>query len=789
MILNYIKVAWRNIAKQKVYSAITMSGLVLGLGVFILFALLITSETDYDSFHERGDRIYCVAQVLPSGIEKGHHSAITPAPLRNVLLNEFPEIEKAARYHPPGRIVVRHKDNVFYENRVKFVDSDFLSIFTFKLKRGETDTVLSKPYSILLSETAAIKYFGDENPIGKSLSLNTNIDVVVTGIVEDVPDNSTLRFDFLVSMETAKALNVRMDHWSVNNQATFLLLAEGSDPAELEAKLASLVNKYYTASHDSPKRFYLHPLSDFHLQSYDMENYWGQAHISFLAIWIVAILILIIACINFMNLSTSRYAIRAGEVGMRKVIGARRGQLLKQFLGESILMAGISFPLAMLCSDLLRPGFDAIMGGGVLLPSIWEYPEVILLTLCVTLLTGLLAGSYPAFYVSAFKPVQIFRRRLIAGKKGTRIRKILVVTQFTFSIVLILMTIITIKQTNYNLRVDLGFDRSGIIAVNIPNQARDKLDLLKKELVKHADISSVSGAAALPIEWDTKQLVIPEGVDEKDAWNMNTYAVDYGFTEMLDIDVTEGRSFSRNYIDDNSVLINEKAVKQLQWENPVGKQLIIGDKKVQVIGVVEDFHFKSLFLEEISPTVLYLDPEGLNYMFAKIASLENISSGIEYVKKQWKTVIPDIPFEYETLNNAFDDVSRGDRTAEMTGALGAMAIFLSCLGLYGLSSYSVERRTKEIGIRKVLGASVLGIVGMLIKDFVKLVVLANIIAIPIAYFFMQRLFQFIYAYPVGIGAGVFIVCAILSLLLASITVSSQTIKSALTNPADSLKYE
>ena len=789
MLGNYIKIAWRNIKKQKVFSAITMSGLVMGLGVFILFALLLTFETDFDNFHENGDRLYCVVQVLPSGIEKDHHSAITPAPLRDALLSEFPEIEKVARYFPPGRTIVRYRDNLFYENRIRFVDPDFLSMFTFELIRGGSDAVLSKPYTAVLTETSALKYFGDENPMGKSLTLNNNIDVVVTGVAKDIPENSTLRFDFLVSMETAGALGIRMDDWSINNQATFLILSKNFEPARLEEKLSSFIKNHYPVSHESPKRLYLHPLSDFHLQSYDIENYWGQAHISFVAIWVVAALILIIACINFMNLSTSRYVVRAGEVGMRKVIGARKSQLIEQFLGESILMAIISFPLAMLFSDLLRPGFDAIMGGGIPLPSIWAYPKVILLTLGVTLLTGFLAGSYPAFYVSAFKPVQIFRKRLAAGKKGSRFRKVLVVTQFTFSIVLILMTIITIKQTNHNMQVDLGFDRSGIIAVQIPNQAEDKLDLLKKELLKHTDIISVSGAAALPVEWDTKQLVVPEGIDEEDAWNMNTYAVDYGFTEMLNIDVTQGRSFSRNYIDDDSVLINKKAVKQLQWENPLGKQLVIRGKNVQVIGVVEDFHFKSLFLEEISPTVLYLDPEGINYMFAKVASREKVSGGIEYLKKQWGVIVPDLPFEYETLDSAFDDVSRGDRTAEMTGALGVMAIFLSCLGLYGLSSYSVERRIREIGIRKVLGASVSGIVGMLVKDFVKLVVIANIIAIPVAYFFMSRLIQFIYAYPVSIGAGIFIVCAFLSLLFAFITVSSHTIKSALTNPADSLKYE
>jgi putative ABC transport system permease protein len=352
-----------------------------------------------------------------------------------------------------------------------------------------------------------------------------------------------------------------------------------------------------------------------------------------------------------------------------------------------------------------------------------------------------------------------------------------------------LITIITIKQNNHNLNVDLGFDRTGIITAKMSHEAKNKLDTLKKELVKHTDIVSVSAAAALPIEWDTEQQVVPEGVDEDDALNMNTYCVDYGFTEMLGLEIRQGRGFSQDFADVDSFIINETAVEQLQWENPIGKQLVIGEKKGMVIGVIEDVHFKSIYLEKISPAVLYLDPDGLNFVYVKVTSPDRIFGAVEHMKKQWNILVPNLPFEYETLELAFEDMISGDKTAELTGTLGIMAIFLSCLGLFGLSSYAVERRIKEIGIRKVLGASVSGIVQMLIKDFMKLVVIANIIAIPIAYFFMKRLIHFIYSYPITIGAGVFIGCAFLSLLVAFITVSSQTIKSALLNPVDSLRYE
>ncbi len=788
MLSNYIKTAWRYLTNHKIYSAITISGLVLGLAVFILFALMLFSQSNYDSFHKKADRIYCVVQVLSRGVERDHHSAITPAPLKNALLAEFPEIEKAARFSPAGRLVVSHGDKLFYESMIRFADADFLSIFTFNLIKGQPETVLSNPYFIVLTETSALKYFGNEDPIGKSLTINNDFDVIVTGIIEDIPQNSSIRFDFLVSMETAGAMNIRMDDWSLNNQATFLLLSKGANPAKMDAKLSALIQRYYPDSNESPQRLYLHSLKDFRLNSAEIDCYWSNARISFIAIWIVAVLILIIACINFMNLSTACYALRANEVGVRKVIGAKRMQIIKQFLGESMLMAFISLPLAMLVSEIIRPGMTAIMGT-IFIASIWEFPSVLILTFGVTILTGLFAGSYPAFYVSAFQAVQVFKGRLIKGKKGSRFRKILVVTQFTFSIILILMTIITIKQTNHNLNVDLGFDRSGIIAANLNQEARTKLDVLKKELARHADIVSVSAAAALPIEWDTEEQVVPEGAAKEDALNMNTYGIDYGFIEMLEIEIRQGRSFSQDFTDVNSFIINQTAAEQLKWENPIGKQLVIGEKKGMVIGVTEDYHFKSIFLSRITPAVLYLDPDGINFVYVKVSSPDKISSAAEYMKKQWSILVPNQPLEYETLENAFEDMNSGDRTAQLTGALGLMAIFLSCLGLFGLSSYAIERRIKEIGIRKVLGASVSGIVQMLIKDFMKLVVIANIIAIPISYFFMNWLIHFIYSYPTNIGAGVFILCTVLSLLVAFATVSFLTIKSALLNPAESLRYE
>ena len=789
MLKNYIKIALRNIKRQKIYSVITLSGLILGLGVFIMFALIPEFLSSFDTFHEKADRIYSVVQVFQGGREGEQHSAITPAPLSPTLLSEFPEIEDVTRFFPPGRMIVKYQDKVFYENGIRFVDANFLSIFTFKMIMGNAELALSEPHSIVLTEASALKYFGDENPVGKTLTLDNQIDVVVTGVTEDVSSNSSIRYDFLVSMSAANVLYTWMDDWKVKNQVSFLLLSEGIESAELESKLPAFIDKHYTVSPDSPKRLYLFPLLNFFLGSQEIENYWSDGRFSAPVIWIVAVLLLVVACINFMNLSTARFVIRANEVGVRKVIGARRSQLIKQFLGESILMCILSLPAAILLYEVIRPVIKAYLGD-ILDISIWEYPQLLILVIGVTILTGIFAGSYPAFYLSAFKPAQVLKENRQSGKKGGRLRKILVVLQFSISILLMVITIVTIKQTEYNLKVDLGYDRSRILAIEIDDKVRDNLEVLKNGFAKHQDIIAVSASTAIPIEWETKRPVCPEGVSEDEALEMNVYGVDYDFVEMLDLQMVQGRSFSRNRNDRENYILNETALNQFQWKEPIGEQLTFGDQKGTVIGVARDFHFKSILFTSISPALLYLEPEKLNYVLVKYSSADRMTGVVEHIQEQWKMIAPDMPFEYVTLDNVFREVYiESDKTAEMTGAIGILAIIMSCMGLFGLSSFAVERRIKEISIRKVLGASVTGIIRMLIKDFIKWVIIANIIAMPISYLLMNRIIRFFYAYPMTIGADIFIFTLLITVSIAFITVTSQALRAAQANPVEALKYE
>ncbi len=788
MIKNYIIIALRNIQRQKTYSIITISGLIVGLTVFIFFALMNEFLATFNEFHHNINRIYSVVQVIPGGIDGDQHNAITPSPLVPTMLQEYPEIESASRFFPAGRIIVKHQDKMFYESGVKIVDSEFLSIFSFNMISGNPETVLSKPYSIVLTQNIANKYFGDENPIGKSLTLDNKVDVRITGIIENSPRNSSIGFSALVSFETANQIFPSIDNWEEKKVTSFVMLSSANQSAQMESKLPDFVGKYYPDSPQLPKELYLHSLNDFFLNSQNIKCQWNKGGVNFTLLWIVAALLLIIAIINFMNLSTARYATRANEVGVRKVVGANRSHLVKQFLGESLIMSLISLPVSIILFSLAQPLFIRYLDDFSNL-SLWDSPKVLVLVFVITIITGLVSGSYPAFYLSSFKPISVLKGSIQQRKQKGRLRKALVVVQFSFSIILILMTIVSIKQSNHNMNLNLGFDRENIIAIEINGKAKNNLDIMKKELMRHNDVLSVSTAAALPIDWENKQRILPEGTGEDASFKMDVYNIDYNFIELLGIEILNGRNFSDRINDESNIIINETAAKQLQWENPIGKRIEIDEQVATIIGVAKDYHFKSLYFEAMTPAILNINKDNLNYLLLKCSHKQNIDKIIAYAENHWQIINPDLPFEQITLNRFFEDSNSGDNTAEITGFIGTLAILISCLGLFGLSTFAVERRIKEIGIRKVLGASIAGITKMLISNFLMLVLIANIIALPIAWYLMNMMIQFLYAYPISIGFEIFLFTALITLIVAFITVSSQTLKTALLNPVESLRYE
>ena len=792
MLKNYIKVAIRNIFKQKTYSIINIFGLAMGLAIFTLFAIVAGFDTEADKFHDKAERIYSVVQVSSSSNEGEEHSAFVPSPMLTSMLNEFPEIERGARAFPAGRMIIKYKENIFYENKILYADPDFLSIFSFELISGHPENVLVEPNSIVLSKKMAQKYFGENEPIGKTLMLDNKFPVAVTGVMKNIDeDYSSFKYDFLLSMETAKNFVNWMDNWKVKQSSAFLLLDETANPNQLEKKLPVFINKYIEEDQNSTQRIYLLPLLDFRLNSKHIRSFWiSQDSFTSYIMMFTGILILLIACFNFMNLSTSRYMGRLKEVGLRKVVGAKREQLIKQFLGESIIMAIIAFPLSLLFYNILMTtilDYIVHIDGEF---NIWNHPFIFKYLPSLTILTGILSGAYPAFILSSFNPAKILKGNLQSGKQGSRFRKILVVCQFSLAIFLIVITMAWKKQYDHLFEVDFGYDKKEVAVLQITDKARKNLDLLKDGIKRQPGIISVSASAALPGGWERQLPVMQAGMTENDAWTMRVYDIDYNFLETIGIDIEQGRSHSKNYDDENNFIVNETLVKSLQWENPLGQQLTIEGNVGTVIGVTKDYNFRGAN-NYIMPTVLRVEPNNLEYMIVKYSSRSQYSDIINQIKEQWNNLLPDIPFECNTLEDHFLNIHRGDRIfITIFSIVDFIAILISCLGLFGMVSYTVAKRTKEIGIRKTLGASVSKITGLLIKDFLILVAISNIIALPLGYYTMDSLLQYRLAYgKIDIGMNILLLTFAITFAAAIIAVISQTLKAARANPINALKYE
>lgn len=793
MFFNIIKIAFRNFIRQKMYSAITVIGLGIGFGIFLFFFTFFYRAHNTDKFHKEADRIYSVVQVFYSGNEGEKHSAYVPYPLLPVLKNEIPEIESATRFFMPGRMVVKYQENKFFENGILFVDTNFLSFFTFKTLEGNPQTILSKPNSIVLTASKAKKYFGDESPLGKVLTLSNKMDVVVTGIVEDlekVDTLSSIHFEFLAPMTMSQTLFGSMDNWENNSQTGFIRLMKGFEPSGLDNKLEEIRQSYFPVTPESPKRIYLFPMLDMNFYAPHIQKYCGNTHIlAYNVFFVMGMLFLIIVSFNYINLSTARYTERVKEIGIRKVVGANRKQLIKQFLSESLLMAIVALPIAILVYDISCSWFLSRVGISFDL-SLWSSQTTIYTLLTAAILTGLLAGAYPSFLLSSFNPVQVFKGMMNTGRGRGRLRKLLVVFQFSVSAILIVLAIVWQKQTKYVYQVDLGYNREGVLAIPVSGDAKKNLHLLKRKIENHSDVEAVSASYSLPGHWRTNVNVVPEGISEEESWTMQGYGFDFDFADVLDMQMISGRSFSEDFQDETSFIINQLAANRIGWDDPIGKELTVGDKKGSVIGVVKDFNFSKLFYP-ISPSVLYLEDKNLNYMLVEVSNAERISNVVEYIKNNWNVFAPNVPFEFSELDDYWNRMHFAETVlvTEIMGSVGIIAIFFSCLGLLGLASYSIRRRTKEIGIRKVLGASETGILMLVGNDFLKLVAFSNLIALPIAYLASKSLLEFAYSLRISIGVDVFIMTVFIALLTAIIAIISTALRAARSNPVNSLRHE
>jgi len=790
LLWNYLKSALRHFKRQKAYSLLNIFGLALGLAAFSIGALTAYVGFHFDAFHKNADRIYGVVQILPSGAQGDQHSAIMPGALAPAMAKEFPEVEDVVRFLQSSRKVVRFEAKKFYEDGIFYADSHFLSVFSFERIAGNMDAALAEPNSVVLTESVAARYFGAADPIGKHLIFVDDQDRVVTGVIKDVPYDSSLKFDLLVS--SASLPNNLLDSWRTNSSSSFVLLKRGADPRLLEAKLPGFIAKFMSGSPDSPKGLYLLPLTSFfHRPPNLLSHLAGNSPFELYIAIAFGVIFLLLVSINYTSLSIARCLTRIKEVGIRKVVGAGRKQLVIQFLGESVFLAFAAWLIAWPIFEALKRAYESLFGisqGATF--SLWKHPPLLILVVGVTLLVGIVSGLYPAFLLSSVRPVRILKGDLSSGKKGSRIRKILVAVQFVIAIFLVLSSIAVRKQSNYLLDLDLGFDRSRVLVIPISDESRALLGPLQDSLRRQPGIISVSSAAFLPVKAGGQTRVLPEGADARDPWLMDAFPVDYGFLETLNIGLKTGRYFSPDQVDErkNCFILNATAIRQLGWTDPLGKTLTIGNKTGPVIGVVPDFHFANLIFP-IPPTVLMLSPESNRYLFIKYAVSSSAASIRSLVGKLWDAQAPWVPFESRQLDDVFDE-AYGDmkKAGLMFGVVGLFTILFSCLGMLGLVSFILNAKTKEIGIRKVLGASVLRILRQLLTEFVSLVAIADAVGIVAAGLIWSRVFR-LYAYSSKIQWGAYFLMALLSLLVVGAAIFSKTWSSARRNPVESLKYE
>jgi putative ABC transport system permease protein len=807
MIKNYLKVALRNIWKYKGYSAINIIGLAVGLATCLLILIFVMDELSYDKFNKKADRIYRVDGDIQFG---GNHFilAVAPDPLGPTFKKDFPQVEQYVRFRDYGGFSVKKGNENVPESRVIYTDSTLFDVFTLPVIAGDAKTALVGPTSVVITEKIAKKYFNSTDAVGKTLTLNDTSNYKVTAVIKNIPAQSHFNFDFFLPLSSAD--ESRKGNWLSNNFNTYIVLKEGSDPKKLETQLDAFVNKYvgpqakqlFNLSMDEFRkmgnfdRYSLTPLTQIHLHSAKVAELGPNGNMPYIYIFsAIAIFILLIACVNFMNLSTARSSNRAKEVGVRKVLGSNKKNLVTQFLAESILISFIALLLALGIARLLLPYFNQLSGKEIalgLLSKPWLLPSLLLMVLIV----GLLAGSYPSFYLSSFQPITVLKGKLASGFKSGWLRSGLVVFQFAISIVLIVGTVVIYGQLNFIRNKKLGFDRDHVLIVQNAYSLGEEAKTFRNELMNVKGIESVTMTGYLPTsDYRNDSPLFPDAsLDQKTAVSMQNWYVDENYIPTLHMEIAKGRNFSDQLKTDSSaIIINEAAAKLLPFDDPINKTLYYlvslnnkQTKQYHIVGVVKDFNFNSL-RQQVTPMALfYTEQRGRVAIRFRSA---NISSLISQVEAKWKTIAPNQPFNYSFMDDDFKHIYQGEqRIGKIALSFSILAILIACLGLFGLVTYAAEQRTKEIGIRKVLGASVSNIVNMLSKDFLKLVLIAMLFAFPFAWWSMNKWLQD-FAYRIHIDWKIFLLAGIIAVVIAIITVSSQAIKAALTNPVKNLRTE
>lgn len=811
--------------RNRTSSLINVSGLSIGIACTLLIVIFIKNELSYDRFHRDADRIF---QVILNGNMDGQEfwAGNTPPPVGAALASNIPEVESFTRFYKPNDIVIRYEENsatekFFTEKNVLAVDSNFLQVFDFKIVNGDAATALMKPGSVVITEEIAKKYFGSNNPIGKTLLMRQDKKpFAVTAVLKKLPSQSSIQFDFLVPVADFPIVKRFSWSWVWLQMMCYVKLKENVPTNKvnihrLETKFPAMVKvqaanafkrigKPFDEFLKTGGKWDLHlmPLTDVHLRSTSIGMPW-LSHISNIKyIYIfgsIALFIVLLACINFMNLSTARASKRTKEVGIRKVTGSTRGQLIRQFLSEAFLYSFLSSIIAVALVVILLKGFSMIIDEPVSFQTAFT-PLIWLSLLALTIVTGLLAGSYPALYLTSFKPVSILKgKNLFSGsKKDLLIRNGLVVFQFTISTIMIVGTLVVLKQLRFFRNADMGFNKENVLIISSANRLGVSEESFRETITQIPGIINASITTSIPSGGafgDSYKAEPDENFAEAKDIGLNSFMVDESFIPTLDIKVLQGRNFSKTFSDSSSVILNQEAVRQIGWKDPIGKWIQYpggDDVRFKVIGVVKNFNIESL-QAAITPFALFYTSSktydlGVSNIVAKIKSTD-LPKVVNQVESKWKSFASTEPFDYNFLDAAFDSQYRSEhRLGSIFSIFAALSIFIACLGLFGLSAFMAERRTKEIGVRKVLGASVQNVVVLLSKDFIRLTLIAIIIAFPIAWYFMNKWLED-FAYRINITWTIFLMASLATLLITLVTISFQAIGAAMSNPVKSLRTE
>jgi putative ABC transport system permease protein len=806
MLKNYFKVALRSLWKSKGFTAINIIGLASGLAVCLLIVLYVMDELSYDRFNVNADRIYRLdADIYFNNTQ--FTASISPKPLAFTLAKETPQVEQMTRINFQKDILVKKGGDWIRDHHVAFADSTFFKVFTVPMVTGDPATALNEPKSIVIDESAAKRYFNSTDVIGKTLELENNTLCKVTGVMKDFPRQSHFHLSFIRPVRDSWQGD--NDQWLSNNWHSYILVRPGVDRAVLQSRVNATVDKYlglqlqqelHASIQDMNHQgahfiYHLMPLEDIHLysnKSYELEP---NGNINYIYIFsFVAILILIIACVNFMNLSTARSANRAKEVGIRKVAGSTKGHLIIQFLTESVLLSFFSLLLALGIALLLLPMFNELAGKELHAASLFS-PRFLSLLVILVFLVGCLAGSYPAFYLSSFQPIMVLKGKIASGFKGSMLRSILVVGQFVISIGLIISTIVIYNQLNYIRSREVGFDRDQVLVIHNAYLAGDPVKTFRKELTQLTGVADATLSGDLPTVgsgYDQEGWFPTASMDTKGLVVLTNLFVDEHYIPTLGMKMVLGRNFSVDFPSDSTgIILNESALQLMGWKDPINHLFYRpadGNKSVayHVVGVVKDFNFSSMH-DKVGPLIINKG-DNRGSMAVRLRG-GNIIATFNQIEAKWKSIANGVPFTYTFMDDDFNKLYQSEKqTGQLFISFAVFAIFIACLGLFGLVTYAAEQRMKEIGIRKVLGARVGGIVGLLSTDFIKLVLIASLIAFPLAWWGMSQWLHS-FAYRIGISWWIFAVAGVAALLIALVTVSFQTIRAAVANPVKSLRSE